>query len=84
MNQNRQLDEPIGCCFRMQCQSYFRLNVTVGDETQQCVKGGTEISFTGFSGSVICPDPKIVCGLANYPADLTLGGEVLLDGLIHM
>ena len=52
-----------GGCFDMSCEDNTTLFVHFGEESKECSKPGTELSFTGLQATVLCPDPAVVCGI---------------------
>jgi hypothetical protein len=79
MTRMQALPNTMASCFNMSCPSETQLLIHVGNETQDCSTAGTNVSFTGYYGNIICPDPAIVCGVLRYPANV--GGESKSDKL---
>lgn len=52
-------------CFKMSCEN-MRLSIFVGNESRSCTFANEELTFSTISNTVLCPDPRIVCGVLNY------------------
>lgn len=61
---------PSYSCFKMECDNYGHVSITVGDETKKCTETGEQLTFElNNYGYVECPDANIVCGILNYSAE---------------
>jgi hypothetical protein len=58
----------VGYCFKMTCPSNSKILIHVGNQTRQCLSSGELVTFSGYHGSIICPDPAVVCGSLRYLA----------------
>ena len=52
-------------CYNVRCVSGTRLSIQVGSAWQVCSRAGELLSLAGFTGSVVCPDPAELCGVAG-------------------
>jgi hypothetical protein len=50
----------------MDCDDYGRVHIMVGRDTRVCTAAGQHITFNGYTGYVVCPDPARVCGVVRY------------------
>ncbi|EAX94082.1 GP63-like [Trichomonas vaginalis G3] len=53
-------------CFRMDCDESKKLYIHVDKQNKQCKSKGQKIGFVGYSGSIICPDPEMVCNMRDF------------------
>jgi len=53
-------------CFRMSCSETGELSVYIKKQRKVCSFTGQELSFFGFTGSLVCPDPKLICPIRSY------------------
>jgi len=61
-----ELTSMLSGCYKMQCSTNNELTVYVGNEHKVCSQSNQELQFAGYSGKLICPDPRIICGIKNY------------------
>jgi leishmanolysin len=64
LSQGRELEEALPRCYVMDCTK--GLEITVGKETRTCRVANEKLTFAGFTGAVICPDPRLICGMKSY------------------
>jgi hypothetical protein len=57
-------------CHTMVCGTEG-VTIFVGDTEVLCTAGGQSQSVFGFTGTLICPDPDIVCGILAYKGNGT-------------
>jgi hypothetical protein len=69
-------------CFNMSCPSDTQLLIHVRNEARDCNETGTKVSFPGYYGNIICPDPAIVCGVLRYPVNVEGNDNKLSTGAI--
>jgi hypothetical protein len=53
-------------CYEMSCNVFDQILVNINDQTGICNAKGDELTFEGFLGRLICPDPAILCGIDRY------------------
>jgi hypothetical protein len=60
----------------MDCDVFDRVVVSVDKQTRVCPAKDEKITFDGYVGHLVCPDPDIVCGIIRYnQTTLTLPTE---------
>jgi hypothetical protein len=52
-------------CFHATC-ARGSLTVEVGDEEKKCLEEGQKLSFDGFIGELVCPNPDLMCAMWDY------------------
>jgi hypothetical protein len=49
----------------MSCEDNSKITIHVRGEAKSSVLG-ENVTFRAHAGAVVCPDPKVVCGILNY------------------
>jgi hypothetical protein len=62
-----------GTCYRMSCSAEGVLTILVGVESTpiECMVGGTVMTLANFTGHLLCPDPRVVCGILTFQENST-------------
>ena len=53
-------------CYKMRCDINQVLYITVVNETKICHHENQTLSFDGFKGYVLCPNPQYLCGIKQF------------------
>jgi Leishmanolysin len=71
------VDEVVAGCYRWTCTSVASATVTTAGGTKTCTAAGQRLTFPGYQGAVICPDPSSLCAIRS----LALQDDIVMMNL---
>lgn len=68
LSKTQKLTKPQPRCHTMICDETNTISVIIDDEIRFCSEKGQTLTFSGYNGSFICPDPKLLCSMKRFLA----------------
>ena len=70
---------PQARCHVMKCDANDVIEIMIGNQTKYCHSANQKVVFEGYEGYVICPDPKLLCGMKKFLGKDMIDGDLTIE-----